>query len=83
MARWKPAAVVGLTSLNSWACTSRGPLRQKWLVKRLSRLWYQDTLLRRAGCLHVNSRNEAHALRALGFRAPPRRDPGRGGHLPG
>ncbi len=46
------------------------PLRQKWLVKRISRWWYQDTLLRHASCLHVNSRNEARALRALGFRAP-------------
>ena len=46
------------------------PLRQKWLVKRLSRLWYQDGLLRQAGCLHTNSRNEARELRALGFRAP-------------
>ena len=46
------------------------PLRQKWLVKKISRLWYQDALLRRAACLHVNSRNEALALRKLGFRAP-------------
>ena len=46
------------------------PLRQKWLVKRLSRLWYQDDLLRRAACLHVNSPDEAQALRRLGFRTP-------------
>ncbi len=46
------------------------PLRQKWLVKRVSRWWFQDALLRRAGCLHVNSRHEAQALRKLGFQAP-------------
>ena len=46
------------------------PLRQKWLVKWISRRWFQDALLRRAGCLHVNSRHEAQALRELGFRVP-------------
>ena len=46
------------------------PLRQKWLVKRISRHWFQDDLLRRAGCLHVNSPHEARALRELGFRVP-------------
>ncbi len=46
------------------------PLRQKWLVKWISRHWFQDALLRRAGCLHVNSLHEARALRELGFRVP-------------
>ena len=46
------------------------PLRQKWLVKWISRHWFQDALLRRAGCLHVNSPHEASALRELGFRVP-------------
>ena len=46
------------------------PLRQKWLVKWISRRWFQDALLRRAGCLHVNSLHEARALRDLGFRVP-------------
>jgi glycosyltransferase involved in cell wall biosynthesis len=48
----------------------RHPLRQKWLKKWIARHWYQDALLRRAACLHVNSAKEAQELRALGFRLP-------------
>ena len=46
------------------------PLQQKWLRKWISRHWFQDALLQRAGCLHVNSLQEADALRELGFRVP-------------
>ena len=62
--RRKPYVVELMGMYEPW------PLQQKRLVKKISRLWYQDALLRRAGCLHVNSRNEAQALRQLGFRAP-------------
>ena len=44
--------------------------RQKWLRKWISRKLFQDNLLRRAGCLHAGSANEARDLRALGFRTP-------------
>lgn len=43
---------------------------QKWLRKWISRKLFQDDLLRRAGCLHAGSLNEARDLRALGFRTP-------------
>ncbi len=43
---------------------------QKGLTKWLARLWYQDNLLHRATCLHVNSLKEAQDLRDLGFRVP-------------
>jgi len=45
-------------------------LRTKWLRKRLARWWFQDALLERAQCLHVNSRREGEQLRQLGFRNP-------------
>ena len=44
--------------------------RQKWLRKWVSRRLFQDDLLRRAGCLHAGSVNEANDLRAMGFRVP-------------
>ena len=62
--RHRPCVVELMGMYEPW------PLQQKWLVKKISRLWYQDALLRHASCLHVNSRNEAQALRELGFRAP-------------
>ena len=43
---------------------------QKGLTKQFARWWFQDALLRRAGCLHVNSAKEGQELRELGFRAP-------------
>ena len=46
------------------------PLRQKFLQKWVARQWYQDALLQRAACLHVNSVKEARDLRRLGFRPP-------------
>jgi len=45
-------------------------LRQKWLRKRLARWWFQDTILKNASCLHVNSAAEGAHLRKLGFRQP-------------
>lgn len=45
-------------------------LRQKWLRKRVARGWFQDAILREASCLHVNSSQEAHNLRRLGFSNP-------------
>ena len=44
--------------------------RQKWLRKWISRKLFQDNLLRRAGCLHAGSADEAKGLRAMGFRVP-------------
>lgn len=38
--------------------------------KRLVRWWYQDRMLRKASCIHVNSAREARHVRGLGFRAP-------------
>ena len=38
--------------------------------KRLIRWWYQDRMLREAGCIHVNSVREAEHVRALGFKTP-------------
>ena len=46
------------------------PLRQKWLQKRVARWWFQDRVLQRSSCLHVNSRQEAERVHALGFRSP-------------
>ena len=45
-------------------------LRTKWLRKRIARWWFQDALLQRADCLHVNSIREGENLRRLGFNAP-------------
>lgn len=45
-------------------------LRTKWLRKRIARWWFQDALLQRANCLHVNSLREGENLRRLGFTAP-------------
>jgi len=38
--------------------------------KRLVSWWYQDRLLREAGCIHVNSSREARHVRELGFDQP-------------
>src|ERR1051325_2265409 len=45
-------------------------LRQKWPRKRIARWWFQDSILRDAACLHVNSAREGEHLRQLGFTAP-------------
>jgi len=45
-------------------------LNQKWFQKQVVRWWFQDRILHRAACLHVNSAQEAHYLRALGFKTP-------------
>ncbi len=38
--------------------------------KRIARKWFQDGVLHRAQCLHVNSAREGEHLRQLGFKAP-------------
>ncbi len=62
--RGVPYVVELMGAYETWA------RRQKWLQKWVSRKLFQDDLLRRAGCLHAGSLNEARDLRALGFRTP-------------
>lgn len=45
-------------------------LRHHWIRKKVARLWYQDRVLSKAACLHVNSLQEAKQLRQLGFTVP-------------
>lgn len=62
--RRRPYVVELMGAYETWA------RRQKRLTKWVARKWYQDALLERATCLHVNSPKEAQDLRELGFRAP-------------
>ncbi len=62
--RGTPYVVELMGAYETWA------RRQKWLQKWVSRKLFQDDLLRRAGCLHAGSLNEARDLRTLGFRTP-------------
>jgi len=45
-------------------------LNQKWLRKWIARRCFQDRQIEQAGCLHLNSEQEATYLRQLGFRTP-------------
>jgi glycosyltransferase involved in cell wall biosynthesis len=45
-------------------------LGRKWVRKALARGMYQDRILEKAACIHVNSRQEGEMLRRRGIRTP-------------
>lgn len=45
------------------------PLRQKWLKKRLYRLWRLDPMLKRASAFHLTTDEEASSVARFGFDA--------------
>jgi glycosyltransferase involved in cell wall biosynthesis len=45
-------------------------LRRKWVRKSFARMLYQDKILQRAACIHVNSEEEGDTLRRRGIKTP-------------
>ena len=60
----KPVVFTAMGFLEPWALA-----RSRW-KKRLVGAWFQNRDLRRAACVHVNSRAEIRGIRAYGLRNP-------------
>ena len=60
----KPVVFTAMGFLEPWALA-----RSRW-KKRLVGAWFQNRDLRRAACIHVNSREEIRGIRAYGLRNP-------------